>query len=105
MCMRLKTKRRGKSHPSFAHVTRLRHSFISSTTPLLLPAMKTIFSLCRPGLLLAFLSTLLPVALTSCQNLPPAEQMPEAQREAYVEHRKWDFEAEKRKEIDAENRR
>jgi hypothetical protein len=47
----------------------------------------------------------LPLLLTSCQNLPPAEQMSDAQREAYVEHRKWDFEAEKRKEIDAEHRR
>lgn len=67
--------------------------------------MKTIFSFCRPGLVLAFLSTLLPVALTSCQDLPPTEQMSEPQREAYVEHRKWDLEAEHRKEIDAENRR
>jgi len=43
--------------------------------------------------------------LSSCQDLPPAEQMSNEQREAYVEHRKWDLEAEHRKQIDAENRR
>lgn len=31
--------------------------------------------------------------------------MSDAQREAYVEHRKWDYEAEYRKQVDAENRR
>lgn len=53
----------------------------------------------------AFLACLLPWMLSSCQDLPPAEQMSDAQREAYVEHRKWDLEAENRKQVDTENRR
>lgn len=52
-----------------------------------------------------FLACVLPLLFTSCQDLPPAEQMSDAQREAYVEHRKWDLEAEYRKEVDAQHRR
>lgn len=67
--------------------------------------MKTTLLPYRLGSAGALLACLLPVMLSSCQNLPPTTQMSDAQREAYVEHRKWDFEAEKRKEIDTENRR
>jgi hypothetical protein len=47
----------------------------------------------------------LPLLVTSCQDLPPSEQMSDAERKAYVEHRKWDLEAENRKQMDAANRR
>jgi hypothetical protein len=67
--------------------------------------MKTTLLPYRLGTAWAFLACLLPLVLSSCQDLPPAEQMSTEQREAYVEHRKWDFEAENRKQIDAENRR
>lgn len=67
--------------------------------------MKTSFLPYRLGSAGALLASLLPLMLSSCQNLPPTTQMSDAEREAYVEHRKWDFEAEKRKEIDSENRR
>lgn len=53
----------------------------------------------------SMLGCLLPFVLASCQDLPPPEQMTEAQREAYVEHRRWDLEAENRKQVDAEERR
>ena len=67
--------------------------------------MKTTSTFFQCGRVMALAACVLPLVLASCQNLPPTEQMSDAQREVYVEHRKWDFEAEKRKEIDAENRR
>ena len=67
--------------------------------------MKTTLFPSRLGAALACMACLLPCLLSSCQNLPPAEQMSDSQREAYVEHRKWDYEAEYRKQVDAENRR
>lgn len=67
--------------------------------------MKTNLLIISVHLAAAVCAFSLPLLLSSCQDLPPSEQMSDAQREAYVEHRKWDFEAEKRKKIDEEHRR
>ena len=67
--------------------------------------MKTNSLITSVQLAAAVSSFALPLLLTSCQDLPPAEQMSDAQREAFVEHRKWDFEAENRKQVDADHRR
>ncbi len=55
--------------------------------------------------LLLLLCTLCSTLLSSCSSGPSPENMTAEQREAYVDHRRWDWEAENRKKIDEEHRR